>query len=83
LAGVVVYYAVCFVVAFFFVAVIGPPAGLLAPILGLIAWLAVFWGAFHAQWLGARRMVVVARHILLVPDFLTAAFDVKLPDFPF
>ena len=82
LGGVVVYYIVYFVVAFFLGAVIGPTADVLALILGFIAWLAVFRGAFHTSWLGAIGIVVIAWLILIVLDFiLIAAFNVKFPNF--
>ena len=82
LGGVVVYYLVYLVVAFFLGAVIGPAADALALVLGLIAWLAVFRGAFQTSWLGAIGIVVIAWLILLVLDFiLIAAFGVKFPDF--
>ena len=82
LGGVVVYYVVFIVVAFFLGAVIGPSANVVALLLGLIAWLAVFRGAFHTSWLGAIGIVVIAWLILLVLDFiLIAAFNAKFPDF--
>ncbi len=82
LGGVVVYYLVFFAVAYFLGAVIGPPAGVLALILGFVAWLAVFRGAFSTSWFGAIGIVVIAWLILLVLDFvLIAAFKVKFPDF--
>jgi len=82
LGGVVVYYLVFFAVAFFLGAVIGPSAGVLALILGFVAWLAVFRGAFNTSWLGAMGIVVIAWLILLLLDFvLIAAFKVKFPDF--
>jgi len=80
--GVVVYYLVFIVVAFFLGAVIGPSAEVLALLLGFVAWLAVFRGAFHTSWLGAIGIVVIAWLILLVLDFvLIAAFNVKFPNF--
>jgi len=82
LGGVIVYYLVFIVVAFFLGAVIGPSADILALLLGLLAWLAVFREAFHASWLGAIGIVVIAWLILLVLDFiLIAAFNVKFPNF--
>ncbi len=82
LGGVVAYYAVFFLVAFFLGAVIGSPDQVFALLLGLIAWLAVFRAAFHTGWLGAIGIVVIAWLILLVLDFfLVAAFNVKFPDF--
>jgi hypothetical protein len=82
LGGVVVYYVVYFAVAIFLGAVLGPSADVLALILGLIAWLAVFRGAFNTSWLGAIGIVVIAWLILLVLDFiLIAAFNAKFPDF--
>jgi len=82
LGGVIVYYLVFILVAFFLGAVIGPSANVLALLLGLIAWLAVFKGAFHTSWLGAIGIVVIAWLILLVLDFLLiAAFNVKFPNF--
>jgi len=81
LGGVVVYYLVFFAVAYFLGAVMGPSAGVLA-LIGFVAWLAVFRGAFNTSWLGAIGIVVIAWLILLVLDFvLVAAFKVKFPDF--
>jgi hypothetical protein len=82
LGGVIVYYVVFVFVAFFLGAVIGPSADVIALILGLVAWLAVFRGVFHTSWLGAIGIVVIAWLILLVLDFiLIAAFNVKFPNF--
>jgi len=82
LGGVIVYYLVFIVVAFFLGAVIGPSADAVALILGLIAWLAVFRGAFHTSWLGAIGIVAIAWLILLVLDFIfVAVFNVKFPNF--
>ena len=82
LGGVIVYYLVFIAVAFFLGAVIGDSANVLALVLGLIAWLAVFRGAFHTSWLGAIGIVVMAWLILLVFDFvLIAAFNVNFPKF--
>ena len=82
LSGVVVYYVVYLLVAFFLGAVIGPSADVLALLLALVAWLAVFRGAFHTSWLGAIGIVVIAWLILLVLDFiLTVAFSAKFPAF--
>jgi len=82
LGGVIVYYLVFIAVAFFLGAVIGNSADVLALLLGLVAWLAVFKGAFHTSWLGAIGIVVIAWLFLLVLDFfLIAAFNVNFPRF--
>jgi len=82
LGGVIVYSLVVIAVAFFLGAVIGNSADVLALLLGLVAWLAVFKGAFHTSWLGAIGIVVIAWLILLVLDFvLIAAFNVNFPKF--
>jgi len=82
LGGVIAYYAVFFLVAFFLGAVIGDSAGVIALLLGPIAWLAVFRAAFGTTWLGVVGIVVIAWLILLVIDFfLVALFGVKFPDF--
>jgi hypothetical protein len=82
LGGVVVYYIVFFVVSIALGAVIGPSAGVIALILGFLAWLAIFRGSFHTSWLGAVGIVVLAWIILTVLDLiLVAIFGVKFPDF--
>jgi hypothetical protein len=82
LGGVVVYYLVFFIVAFFLGAVIGSPAGVVALLLGFIAWLAVFRAAFHTSWLGAVGIVLIAWLILLLLDFLlVVVFGVSFPNF--
>ena len=82
LGGVVVYYVVYIIVAFAVGAVIGPSAGVLALLLGFLAWLAVFRGSFHTSWLGAVGIVVIAWIILMVLDLvLVAVFGVRFPDF--
>jgi hypothetical protein len=82
LGGVVVYYIVYFVVAIALGAVVGSSAGVIALILGFLAWLAVFRGSFHTSWIGAVGIVVVAWIILLVIDFiLVSLFGVKFPNF--
>lgn len=82
LGGVIAYYVVFFVVAVALGAVIGPSASVFAIILGLLAWLAVFRGAFRTSWVGAVGIVILAWVILLVLDFiLLSIFSVKLPDF--
>lgn len=82
LGGVVVYYIVFFVVSVALGAVVGPSAGVIALVLGFLAWLAVFRGSFHTSWLGAVGIVVLAWIILTVIDFiLVLIFGVKFPDF--
>jgi hypothetical protein len=82
LGGVIVYWLVFSVIAYFLGAVIGPAAGALALVVGLLAWLAVFRAAFSTSWFGAIGIVIVAWLILLVFDFLlTTLFGVKFPDF--
>ncbi|MDE1857686.1 MAG: hypothetical protein KGI26_01275 [Thaumarchaeota archaeon] len=82
LGGVVVYYIVYFVVAIALGAVVGPSAGVIALLLGFLAWLAVFRGTFHTSWLGALGIVVMAWIILMVLDFLLVAlFGVTFPSF--
>jgi hypothetical protein len=82
LGGMVVYYIVFFILAISLGAVIGPAGGVIALLLGFIAWLAVFKAAFHASWLGAIAIVLIAWLILLVLDFLlTLIFGVNFPKF--
>ena len=83
LGGVIAYYVVFFVVALPLGAVVGPSADVIALVLGLLAWLAVFRGSFHTSWLGAVGIVVLAWVILLVIDFILVAVfgHVKFPDF--
>lgn len=82
LGGVVVYYIVYFVVAIALGAVLGPSAGVIALVLGFLAWLAVFRGSFHTSWPGAVGIVVLAWVILMVIDLmLVAIFGVKFPSF--
>lgn len=82
LGGVIVYYVVFLVADYALGAVIGSSAGPLALLLGLLAWLAVFRGAFHTSWLGAVGIVVLAWVILLLFNFvLGAVLSVRLPDF--
>lgn len=82
LGGVVAYYVIFFVVSIALGAVVGPSAGVLALVLGFLAWLAVFRGSFHTSWLGAVGIVVLAWLILMAIDFvLVAAFGVRFPDF--
>ena len=49
LGGVVVYYIVYFVVSLALEAVIGPPAGALALVLGVLAWLGAFKASFQTS----------------------------------
>lgn len=82
LGGVVAYYAVFFIAAFFLGPVIGPSAPALGLVLGLLAWLSVFRAAFDTTWLGAVGIVILAWVILIVLDFaLVALFGVRFPDF--
>ena len=82
LGGVVIYWVVFLVVAYALGSVLGPPAGVFALILGVLAWLAVFRGSFRTTWLGAVGIVVLAWLILIVLDvILVAIFGVKFPDF--
>ena len=82
LGGVVAYYVVYFLVAILLGAVIGSGAGVIALLLGFLAWLGVFRAAFHTSWLRALAIVVLAWLILTVIDFLlVAAFGVRFPDF--
>jgi len=83
LGGVVAYYLVFIAVSFFLGAVVGGgPAQVLALLLGLVTWLAVFRAAFGTGWLGAIGIVVIAWLILLVFDFfLVLAFGVEFPAF--
>jgi hypothetical protein len=82
LGGVIVYYIVFFIVGIPLGAIIGPAGGVIALLLGFIAWLAVFKAAFHTSWLGAIAIVVIAWLILLVLDFLLVLiFGVNFPRF--
>lgn len=82
LGGVVAYYAVYFIAAFFLGAVIGPSASVVGLLLGLLAWLSVFRAAFDTTWPGAVGIVILAWVILIALDFaLVALFGVKFPDF--
>lgn len=82
LGGMIAYYLVYFLVAYFLGAVVSSGAGVIALLMGLLAWLAVFRSAYRTTWSGAVAIVLVAWVILLAMDFvLVALFGVKFPDF--
>ena len=82
LGGVIAYFLVYFIVAFFLGAVVPSSANFFAPVLAFVAWLAVYRGVFRTSWFGALGIVGLAWIILLVFDFiLVHTFGITFPDF--
>ena len=82
LLGAIVYFIVLFVVSFFLSALLGYAAVVLAFVLAVIAWLAVYKNAFNTGWIRALGIVVIAWAILFVMDvILIAIFGVSIPKF--
>ena len=82
LGGVVAYYVVYLAAALALGAVIGTSAGAFALPLGLLAWLAVFRGAFRTTWSRAVGIAVLAWVILVILDaVMVAFFGVTFPAF--
>lgn len=82
LLGAVVYFIVLFVVEFFLGALLGYAAVVLAFVLAVLAWLAVYRNAFNTGWIRALGIVIIAWVILFVMDvILIAIFGVSIPKF--
>jgi hypothetical protein len=82
LGGAIVYAIVLYGVSFFLSAVIGSDAFILALILAVIAWLAVYKGVFDVGWLGALGIAILAAIVLFIMNvILVALFGVVLPSF--
>jgi hypothetical protein len=82
LGGAIVYAIVLIGVTFFLGALIGHAAVVIALILAVVAWLAVYKSVFEVGWLGALGIAILAALILLVVNVvLVAVFGVALPSF--
>lgn len=82
LGGAIVYIVVLYGVSFFLSAVIGSDAFIVALILAIIAWLAVYKGAFEVGWFGAIGIAILAAIVLFIMNvILVALFGVALPSF--
>jgi hypothetical protein len=82
LAGGLVYFLVFYGLDFALGALLGSSALIFAFVLALLAWLAVYRGAFATSWLGALGIVVVAWLVLVILDaILIATVGVSIPKF--
>jgi len=82
LGGAIVYIIVLYGVSFFLSSLIGSDAFILALILAVIAWLAVYKGAFEVGWLGAIGIAILSAIVLFIMNvILVALFGVALPSF--
>ncbi len=82
LGGGMAYFIVYYGVSIFAGTLLGPSATVLALLLALIVWVAVYRASFETSWTGAIAIVVVAWLILIVLDFfLLGLFGVGFPDF--
>lgn len=82
LGGAIVYIIVLYGVSFFLSSLIGSGAFTLALILAVVAWLAVYKGAFEVGWLGAIGIAILSAIVLFVMNvILVALFGVALPSF--
>lgn len=78
LAYIIVFYIVSFALGF----ILGAAATTIGFVLALIAWLAVYRGAFNTGWLGALGIVIVAWIVFSIIDFiLIMLFGVAFPKF--
>ncbi len=82
LAGAIVYGIVYVLVYLFAVSVVGSSAAILALLLAVIAWLAVYRASFDVGWLGALGISILAAIVLIVMNVILAAIlGVSLPSF--
>jgi len=82
LGGALVYIIVFYVVSFALGSIIGAAATAIGFVLALVAWLAVYRGAFNTGWLGALGIVILAWIVFSVIDFiLIMLFGVAFPRF--
>jgi hypothetical protein len=83
LGGAVAYVVVLYAGTLLLSVVIAPDlALLLAFILALVVWVAVYSAAFDTSWLGGAGIAIVAWGVLVILDFvLINAFGVALPKF--
>jgi hypothetical protein len=82
LGGAIVYAIVLYGVSFFLSAVLGSDTFIIALILAVIAWLAVYKGAFEVGWFGALGIAILAAIVLFIMNLiLVVLFGVALPSF--
>jgi hypothetical protein len=82
LGGGLLYFIVLYAGTFFLEPFLGPPAVVLAFVLAVLGWLAVYRASFETSWLGTIAIVAVAWLVFYVLDvFLTMAFGVSFPSF--
>jgi uncharacterized membrane protein len=82
LGGSIVYFIVLSLAYLFLSALIGHDAVIVALILAIIAWLAVYKAAFDVGWLGALGIAILAAIVLFVLNVILAAlFGIAIPSF--
>jgi hypothetical protein len=82
LGGGLLYFIILYGATFFLEPLVGQPAVVLAFILALVAWLAVYRSSFDTTWLGTVAIVTVAWLVFFILDvFLSTAFGLAFPKF--
>jgi hypothetical protein len=82
LGGTIGYFLVLWAGSFVLSFIIGPSALVIAFILAMLVWLAVYRASFDTGWLGAIGIVVVAWLVFFVIDvILVTTFGVTFPKF--
>ena len=82
LGGGIAYFLVFYLVLILLNPLLGMAAIAIGYILAIIAWLAVYRGAFNTGWLGALGIVIVAWLVLHIIDFIMIQlFGVAFPNF--
>ncbi|MDG6925416.1 MAG: hypothetical protein JRN09_02565 [Nitrososphaerota archaeon] len=82
LGGAIVYAIVLVGASFFLSFLLGPAAVILALLLAVIAWLAVYRSVFGVGWLGALGIAILAAIVLIIINvILVALLGVQLPSF--
>jgi hypothetical protein len=80
--GELAYFLIFYLISILLGPVIGATATAIGFILAIVAWLAVYRGAFNTGWLGALGIVIVAWIVLHIIDFiLIMLFGVAFPNF--
>jgi len=82
LGGAIVYVIVLYGASVLLTALVGGAGVIIALILAIVAWLAVYKSSFEVGWLGALAIAILAAIVLIIINvILVAILGVSLPSF--
>jgi hypothetical protein len=82
LGGALLYVIVLWGGTFLLTPILGTSALVIAFVLAIVGWLAVYRASFNTGWIGALGIVIVGWLVLFVVDaILTSVFGVSFPKF--